>query len=66
MTLAPSSEPNKSSGLTFHFSPYMVGPYAEGPLSAFVPWSAFKDHLSAEGAALFGGTRPDADVAKDD
>ncbi len=66
VTLAPSSEPNKSSGLTFHFSPYMVGPYAEGPLSAFVPWSAFKDHLSAEGAALFGGTRPDADVAKDD
>ena len=66
VTLAPSSEPDKSSGLTFHFSPYAVGPYAEGPLTAFVPWTAFKDHLSAEGVALFGGTRPEADVTKDD
>ena len=61
VTLAPSTEPGKSAGLTFHFSPYMVGPYAEGPLTAFVPWTGFKDHLSPEGAALFGGARPEGD-----
>jgi hypothetical protein len=63
VTLAPSSESNRSSGLTFHFSPYAVGPYAEGPLTAFVPWTAFKDFLSPEGTALFAGTRPDDDAA---
>jgi hypothetical protein len=62
VTLAPSTEAGKSAGLTFHFSPYMVGPYAEGPLTAFVPWTEFKDRLSPPGAALFGGARPDGDV----
>ena len=62
VTLAPSSEAGKSSGLTFHFSPYAVGPYAEGPLTAFVAWSAFKDFLTPEGAAIFGGTRPEGDA----
>lgn len=65
ITLAPSSEAGKSSGFTFHFSPYMVGPYAEGPLTAFVSWTAFKDFLSPEGAAIFGGTRPEGDVKND-
>ncbi len=64
VTLAPSTESGKSSGLTFHFSPYAVGPYAEGPLTAFVAWSDFKDFLSPEGAALFGGTRAHGDEAK--
>jgi hypothetical protein len=63
VTLAPSSEANKSSGLTLHYSPYMVGPYAEGSLTAFVPWTSFKDFLSPEGAALFAGERPDGDDA---
>jgi hypothetical protein len=62
VTLAPSTEANKSAGLTFHFSPYMVGPYAEGPLIAFVAWTDFRDRLSPEGAALFGGARPDDDT----
>ena len=61
VTLAPSTEAGKSSGLTFHFSPYMVGPYAEGPLVAFVPWTSLKDFLTPEGTALFGGARPDGD-----
>ena len=30
VTLAPSTEAGKSSGLTFHYRPYAVGPYAEG------------------------------------
>ena len=63
VTLAPSTEPGNSSGLTLHYSPYMVGPYVEGPLTAFVPWTSFKDYLSPEGIALFGGSRPDNDGA---
>ncbi len=61
VTLAPSTEPNKSSGFTFHFSPYAVGSYAEGSYTAFVPWTEIKPHLSPEGAAIFGGDRPDSD-----
>ena len=61
VTLAPSTVDGRSSGLSFHFSPYAVGSYAEGPYGAFVPWTAFKQFLSAEGAAIFGGERPDDD-----
>jgi hypothetical protein len=61
ITLAPSTEPGKSAGLTFHYSPYAVGAYAEGPYTVFVPWTAFRSHLSAEGAAIFGGGRPESD-----
>lgn len=61
VSLAPSTVAGKSSGLTFHYHPYTVGPYAEGPHTAFVPWQAFAPHLSAEGIALFGGERPDKD-----
>jgi hypothetical protein len=61
ITLAPSTEAGKAAGLTFHFSPYAVGPYAEGSLTAFVAWTDFKDFLSPEGIALFGGTRVKGD-----
>lgn len=61
VTLAPSTEPGKSAGLTFHYSPYAVGAYAEGPYTVFVPWTAFRTRLSAEGAAIFGGERPESD-----
>jgi hypothetical protein len=61
VTLAPSTESGKASGLTFHFSPYAVGPYAEGSLTAFVAWTDFKDSLSPAGMALFGGTRVKGD-----
>ena len=64
VTLAPSTEAGKSSGLTFHYSPYAVGPYVEGSYTAFVPWTAFRQYLSPEGAALFGGTRPQSDAEK--
>jgi hypothetical protein len=58
VALAPSSEAGKSAGLLFYFSPYAVGGYVEGSYTAFVPSSEFKDDLSAQGAALFGGERP--------
>ncbi|HMJ41930.1 MAG TPA: RsiV family protein [Pseudolabrys sp.] len=65
IALAPSTETGKSAGMLFYFSPYAVGPYVEGAFTAFVPWTAFKDDLSAQGAALFGGERPQDDI-KDD
>jgi hypothetical protein len=58
VTLEPSSELGKSSGLTFHYSPYAVGPYAEGAYTAFVPWRILRPYLTAEGLAIFGGEKP--------
>jgi Protein of unknown function (DUF3298) len=62
VTLAPSTEAGKSSGLTFHYSPYQVGPYSEGQYVAFVPWERLKSYLSPEGLRIFGGNRPKGDV----
>jgi len=64
VTLAPSTDPGKSSGLTFHYSPYGVGPYVEGPYTVFVPWTTFRHYLSPQGAAIFGGERPKSDQEK--
>jgi Protein of unknown function (DUF3298) len=61
VTLAPSTEAGKSSGLTFHYPPYAVGPYVEGEYVAFVPWEALKPYLTPEGQRIFGGSRPKAD-----
>jgi len=62
VTLAPSTESGKSAGLTFHYSPYEVGPYVEGPYTIFVPWTDFRRYLSSEGVALFGGAQPKSDA----
>ena len=61
VTLAPSTEAGKSSGLTFHYPPYAVGPYAEGEYIAFVPWEMLKPYLTPEGGQIFGGARPKGD-----
>jgi len=61
VTLAPSTESGKSSGLTFHYAPYAVGPYAEGEYVGFVPWEALKPFLTAEGTRIFAGARPEGD-----
>jgi hypothetical protein len=61
VTLAPSTEAGKSSGLTFHYPPYAVGPYVEGQYVAFVPWETLKPYLTPEGARIFGGARPRGD-----
>jgi Protein of unknown function (DUF3298) len=61
VTLAPSTEAGKSSGLTFHYPPYAVGPYVEGEYVAFVPWDTLKPYLTAEGQRIFGGERAKAD-----
>jgi hypothetical protein len=62
VTLAPSTDAGKSSGLTFHYPPYAVGPYAEGEYRAFVPWETLKPYLTAEGTRIFGGARPKSDA----
>ena len=61
VTLAPSTVAGRSSGLTFHYPPYAVGPYAEGEYAAFVPWETLKPYLSPEGTAIFAGVRPKGD-----
>jgi len=61
VTLAPSTISGKSSGLTFHYPPYAVGPYVEGEYVAFVPWETLKPYLTPEGANVFGGARPKGD-----
>jgi hypothetical protein len=66
IALTPSTEAGKSAGLTFHYPPYAVGPYAEGGYVAFVPWEKLKPYLSPEGAAIFGGARPKGDADAND
>lgn len=61
VSLAPSTEAGKSSGLTFHYPPYAVGAYAEGEYVAFVPWETLKPYLTPEGMRIFGGARPKSD-----
>lgn len=58
VSLAPSTEKDRSGGLTFHYEPYAVGAYAEGAYVVTVPWRGFADHFSDEGRALFGGDVP--------
>lgn len=60
-SLAPSTEAGKSSGVTFHFSPYEVGAYAEGDYVAFVPASKLMPLLTGDAQKLFGGERPKSD-----
>ncbi len=66
VAMAPSTEAGKSSGLLFYYPPYVVGPYAEGPYTAFVPWEVLQPHLSPDGAATFGGARPKGDAEADE
>uniref|UniRef100_Q07QI9 DUF3298 domain-containing protein n=1 Tax=Rhodopseudomonas palustris (strain BisA53) TaxID=316055 RepID=Q07QI9_RHOP5 len=61
VTLAPSTEAGKSSGLTFHFAATALGVHAEGGYVAFVPWQKLQPYLTPEGVAIFGGARPAGD-----
>lgn len=45
IALAPSTERDKSSGFVVYFSPYAVGPYAEGEYEIFIPYSAFQSEI---------------------
>ncbi|MCL2716385.1 MAG: hypothetical protein FWD68_17920 [Alphaproteobacteria bacterium] len=56
VTLAPSTDAGKSSGLAFHFPPYH--PLFLTGHVAFVPWKTLEPFLSPEGLRIFGGERP--------
>lgn len=62
VTLAPSTEAGRSSGLTFHYPRYAVGPYAEGEYVAFVSWETLKPYLTPEGVRIFSAARPTGDA----
>ena len=55
-TLAPSTVPGKIGGLVFLFSPYEVGPYAEGPYEVAIPLTVFAEALSPVLAGEFAGS----------
>jgi hypothetical protein len=56
-SLTPSTTAGHAAGMTFHFSPYGVGPYAEGSYAAFVPFSALAPYLTDEAKKIFAGER---------
>jgi len=60
-SLAPSTLAGRASGITFHFSLYAVGPYAEGNYTAFLPLSAIEPYLTDQAKQIFGGERPKSD-----
>lgn len=59
--LAPSTVRGKASGLTFHFSPYVIAGFAAGVQVAFVPAQAILPLLKPNLRPLFGGERPESD-----
>jgi hypothetical protein len=60
-SLAPSTEIGRASGMTFHFSPYGVGAYAEGPYTLFVPFASLEPYLTDDAKKIFAGERPKSD-----
>lgn len=65
VTLETSTNEGKSSGLTFNYPQYAVGPYVEGAYTAFVPWKVFANYLSPEGKTIFAGDKPPEPAGKD-
>jgi hypothetical protein len=63
--LTGSTVPGKAGGLTFLFSPYAVGPYAEGAYEVTVPRSVFAQALSTGYADEFAGDPVAAKPAAD-
>ena len=51
----------KSSGLTFHYPPYAVGPYVEGAVRRIRPLGNLEAVFDAGGLAIFGGARVKSD-----
>ena len=58
----PLDRNRQELGLTLHYPPYAVGPYAEGQYVALVPWETLKPFLTPEGQRIFGGARPKGDA----
>jgi hypothetical protein len=60
-SLAPSSVTGRTSGITFHFSPYGVGAYVEGPYTLFIPFASLEPYLADDAKKIFAGERPKTD-----
>lgn len=60
-TLIPNRDGEAAAGLMFHFEPYAVGSYAEGPYSVPVPLAVFAGFLAPDWADVFAG-EPDLEV----
>ncbi|MFN4025588.1 MAG: PdaC/SigV domain-containing protein [Hyphomonas sp.] len=54
-TLEPSTEPGLFGGIAVLFSPYDVGPYAEGSYVITIPASELEGRLTPDWATRFGG-----------
>jgi len=52
-TLTPDGR-GGAAGLTFHYAPYAVASYADGAPAIAIGRAAFADHLTPQGALLFG------------
>lgn len=52
-TFARGADTGVAAGLVYHFAPYAVGSYAEGPYEAAVPASVFLDQLSPTYSGAF-------------
>lgn len=55
VTLEPSDQPGKISGIRLWYPPYAVGSYAEGSYESLVPHTVFSGFLRDELKPLFGG-----------
>ncbi|MDJ0921639.1 MAG: DUF3298 domain-containing protein [Henriciella sp.] len=53
--LAPSADTDRFGGLTVYFSPYEIGPYAEGSYDITIAQADFRDLLKPDVHDLFAG-----------
>jgi hypothetical protein len=60
-SLATSTVTGRASGMTFHFSPYGIGAYVEGPYTIFVPFASLEPYLTDDAKKIFAGERPKSD-----
>lgn len=60
VTLLPSTQTGVAGGLTFHYAPYELGPYAMGTFSLNVPQAVFREYLKPTATGLFGGDVPES------
>ncbi|MCB1494113.1 MAG: hypothetical protein KDJ77_20285 [Rhodobiaceae bacterium] len=54
-TVEPSTDGEHLGGITFHFAPYIVGAYAEGPYEVTIPQAVFAQYLVPDYQGAFAG-----------
>jgi|GEM_PF-4466208 len=61
VTLLASDDGETVTGLTFHYAPYELGPYAIGTFSFDVPQEVFADYLAEDARSLFASPAADGE-----